>query len=136
MFIMAHRTSIHTIENKVSYINKDVRNIIDRIIWKWKIKKIHEEYDKSTCIHVPNISNKIYSGCRSIGYNQRKVNYRILKPFMRDPDVFIRSVRLQDRRRVNDFLPDKLLGSIPPNYTYTSTTYLRILRRSFKEYNI
>lgn len=120
---------MYSLQYRVSKINKDVRGIIDRIVWKLKLKHVIQEYDYKTCVFVPTISNKNFCGCRSIGYNRRQINYRILRQFMRDPDIFIRSVRVKDIRRVNDFTPDKILAHIPTNYAYTSTTFLRDLRK-------
>ena len=51
---------------------------------------------------------------------------------MKDPDIFIRSVRWEDRRRLNVFLPDRLIANIPINYVYSGTSYLRKLKISLK----
>lgn len=119
---------------KLARINKDVVNIIDRIVWRWKWKNINDDYRYRVCVlGSPGIRSNIFMGCRAVGINRSKVSYRILKPMMRVQDRFVYSFKSMKPRPINDLTPDKRLISLPINYVYTSTRYLKRLRISLRD---
>lgn len=119
----------NSLVRKLATINKDVRRMIDLIIWKNKIKNVNNQYTYVSCVFVPTISNKTFLGCRSVGINRRQVNYRVLKQNMRICDQVIRSFLIKNQRKINDFTPDKYVATLPKNYAYTRNTKVNSKKR-------
>ena len=118
--------------SRLSSTDKNIRGIIDRIIWKWKHKQIIEEYSNDVCVLVSSITSK-HRHFRSLSFRRKKVNYRILKSngMMRMNERFIYSITQNIKRNV--LTPDKRICCIPKNYIHSSKDYLNNVKRSLRD---